>query len=253
MCRPRSSSYPPSAYETSRGKHTLISFIVSGRLKPGLNWLAFPVDFQAYYRLRLAVPSEDGRWPVPLPKLDFSGNLDAVAWSGPFARLAGSGLVCRGQTVTPPAGATVLARFSDGVPAVARVGNITFATSNQSQDWSRWIDEAFRYDWVILKDGGHNEADGMQLGRRNHGSGDPVQADAAQVPASLLRGTPMILGAEPAADGGAVVLVAPTNEPRQLSYQFRNWMDMVLAEGRLAVPAGARAWRRQRRRAIPRP
>ncbi|MCX7011056.1 MAG: hypothetical protein NTW86_00565 [Candidatus Sumerlaeota bacterium] len=226
-------------YELDRGKQTTISFILSGRLKAGCNWLAFPVDFQEHYRLRLAAPSEGGRWLVPLPKLDFSGNLDAVVWSEPLGRLNGGGLVRRGQTVTPPAGATVLARFSDGVPAVARVGSITFATSDQSRDWSRWIEEAVRYDWVVLKNGGIHDGPGMQLKSRNHASGDPAPADGAQVAASLLRGAPAILGAEPGADGGAVALLAPAKEPRLLSYQYRNWMGMVLSEGRLAVPAGA--------------
>ena len=80
---------------------------------------------------------------------------------GPTAsRLDGAGLVRRGQLVAPPLGATVLARFSDGVPAVARVGNITFATSDQSRDWSPWIQEEMRIDWATTKDSSKNKGDG---------------------------------------------------------------------------------------------
>jgi hypothetical protein len=141
--------------------------------------------------------------------------------------------------VTPPAGATVLARFSDGVPAVARVGSITFATSDQSRDWSQWIEEEVRIDWMMAKQAKADYGDPFGLHKVNHAAGDPVQADGAQIAASLLRGAPEILGAAPAADGGAVVRLAPARQPRLLSYQLRNWMGMVLAEGRLAVPAQA--------------
>jgi hypothetical protein len=244
---PATGDEPPTIDEpTIRGKdrtaakQTTISFVVSGRLKPGLNWLAFPADLQNVYGLRMAVPAGLG-WTVPLPKLDFSGRLDAVAWAQPLSRLDGAGLVRRGQLVTPPAGATVLARFSDGVPAVARVGSVTFATSDQSRDWSPWIEEAVRIDWAATKQSLRTPEilNPFNLHNMNHASGDPVQADGTQVAASLLRGTPEILGATPAADGGAVVRLAPATAPRLLSYQLRNWMGMVLAEGRLAVPAQA--------------
>lgn len=226
--------------DRTAAKQTTISFLLSGRLKPGLNWLAFPADLQNLYGMRMAVPAGLG-WTVPLPKLDFSGRLDAVAWAPPLSRLDGAGLMRRGQLVTPPAGATVLARFSDGVPAVARVGSVTFATSDQSRDWSRWIEEAVRIDWAATKQSLRTPEilNPFNLHNMNHASGDPVQADGAQVAASLLRGTPEILGATPVADGGAVVRLAPATAPRLLSYQLRNWMGMVLAEGRLAVPAKA--------------
>lgn len=226
-------------YDLDRGKQTTISFVLSGKLKAGVNWLAFPADLQNLYGMRMAVPAGFG-WTVPLPKLDFSGRLDAVVWARSLSRLGGSGLVRRGQLVTPPAGAAVLARFSDGVPAVARVGNVTFATSDQSRDWSRWIDEAVRIDWAATTDGfqrDQEKLDPFNLHNVTHASGDPVQADGAQVAASLLRGRSDILGVSPAADGGSVVRLVPAPAPRLLSYQLRNWTGMVLAEGRLAVPA----------------
>ena len=196
---------PAGGADKPAAKQTTISFILSGRLKPGLNWLAFPADLQNVYGLRIAVPAGLG-WTVPLPKLDFSGQLDAVAWEQPLGRLDGAGLVRRGQLVAPPAGATVLARFSDGAAAVARVGNITFATSDQSRDWSQWIEEAVRIDWTATKPSEYKAAYGDPFGMHkvNRGSGDPVQADGAQVAASLLchpQAVPLLRsGARPTAD-----------------------------------------------------
>jgi uncharacterized membrane protein len=230
---------------TKDNKLATISFILSGKLKAGLNWLAFPADLQNVYGMRMAVPAGMG-WTLPLPRLDLSGQLDAVAWAPPLSRLDGAGLFQRGPLVTPPAEASVLARFSDGVPAVARVGNITFATSNQSRDWSQWIEEAIRIDWTAVKPdgtghvgGGSRFLDPSNLKNVTHCYADPVQADGAQVSASLLRGAPAILGAEATADGGAALRLAPSSAPRVLSYQLRNWMGMVMSEGRLAVPAKA--------------
>ena len=232
----------------SAAKQTTICFILSGRLKPGINWLAFPTDLQNVYGMRMAVPAGMG-WTVPLPKLDFSGELDAVTWEPPFRRLDGAGLMRRGQLAAPPAGAVVLARFSDGAPAVARVGSITFATSDQSRDWSQWIEEEVRIDWTRAKEYKAAYGDPFGVQNVNHAAGNPVEADGAQVAASLLRGAPEILAAEPAgcprpasgcpSGGSAVVALAPASEPRLLSYQLRNWEGMLLAEGRLAVPANA--------------
>ena len=194
-------------------------------------------------------------WPC-LP--EWAGPCRCRSWTSPadwtqssghrrLSRLGGAGLVRRGQLVAPPAGATVLARFSDGLPAVARVGNITFATSDQSRDWSRWIEEAVRIDWAATKDeSGSTYGDPFGMQDANHASGDPVQADGAQIAASLLRqpqaSTPPQIH-PPLTSGrrwrrGGAAGCRPT-EPRLLSYQLRNWMGMLLAEGRLAVPANA--------------
>ena len=240
------SAEPRRGRDRNAAKQTTISFVISGQLKPGLNWLAFPADLQNVYGMRMAVPAGLG-WSVPLPKLDFSGKLDAIVWAEPLSRLNGPGLVRRGQLTAPPADATVLARFSDGLPAVARVGNVTFATSDQSRDWSRWIEDAVRIDWAITKENHPTYGDSLGMHNANHASGDPVQADGAQVAASLLRhpqaGTrPEILAVDrsavpAAADGGAVLRLVPVAAPRLLSYQFRNWLGMLLDEGRVTVPA----------------
>ena len=247
---PTISAAPIRGKDRGIAKQTTISFVLSGHLRPGLNWLAFPADLQNLYGMRMAVPAGLG-WSVPLPKLEFSGQLDAMDWAQPLSRLSGGGLVHRGKLITPPVGAAVLARFSDGSPAVARIGSITFATSDQSRDWQQWIEEEVRIDWAATKERGKSPdiLDPSNLQNVNHASGDPVQADGAQVVATLLHSTPQILRAGPCGhprpasgcpgDGGAVVYLAPANTPRILSYQLRNWMGMLLAEGRLAVPSQA--------------
>ena len=242
-------------YESERGKATIISFIIAGLLKPGTNWLAFPADFQGVYGLRMPVPAGLG-WTLPLPKLDFSGTVDRVAWAEPYTRLNGLNLVRRGALVVPPKDAAVLARFSDGAPAVARIDTIVFATADFSADWARYI-EKLRLDWATTSDG-KNSLSPFNMWPSNHIFTDAQQPDPAQIPATLLLDRPMpggvdsrgyilpddrlpvILGAsfDPATRRTTITL-KPDKLPRLIGYRIRNWMGMLLAEGTVPVPAKA--------------
>jgi len=248
--RSTSEFFSAMIHEPKRDKTTLVNFVLTGLLRPGINWIAFPVDMQNVHGLRMAAPSGLS-WQVPLPKLDFSGTVDRLTWQGELARLNAPDMVARGRLLVPPSGATILARFSDGIPAVARYKNITFATGDLSLDWTRFIDTAVRHDWASTrrdKDGPgvpekfsvRTQPDTFNLGTTLRTYTEAQQVDGAQVPATLLRGESRLLAVQfSQATGGLDVQLQAAPHPRWLGYRVRNWMGMLLDEGRVAVPTGA--------------
>ena len=192
----------------------------------------------------MAVPAGLG-WTVPLPKLDFSGRLDA--WPGP-RRLAG--LAARAGA---PRAIGHAAGWSDGAGAVQRRGARRRPRGQRHLCHQRPVARLVAVD----RRGGADRLGGNQDGkvRRNPRS---VQHGECRTTPRAIRCRRMGPGCrQPAARQPAIPpgprssppSRPPTgarwcgwlrpSEPRLLSYQLRNWMGMLLAEGRLAVPASA--------------